>query len=67
MDEEEGKASKTLEGKRDADDTDKEVAVSPGVAVGSLRRKTASIGPTQGLLKWRRLSQLGSLITLRVR
>ena len=41
--------------KREAEEADK-VEVAPGVTVASLRRfRTALIGPTQGLLKRRRL------------
>ena len=54
---EEEKASENRQRKKEGKETDKvEVEVSPGVAVGSLRRfRAAWVGPIQGLPKWRRL------------
>ena len=54
-DTEEEDASNKRQKKREAEEADK-VEVAPGVTVASLRRfRTALIGPTQGLLKRRRL------------
>ena len=51
------KASESRQRKREAEEVDMvEVEVAPGVTVGNLRRfRAALIGPTQGLLKRRRL------------
>ena len=53
--------------KREAEEADK-VEVAPGLTVGNLRRfRVASIGPTQGFPKRRRLRRWRSLKTLRIR
>ena len=61
------KAPENRQMKSEAERADK-VEVAPGVTVASLRRfRAASIGPTQGLPKRRRLRRSGSLEILRVR
>ena len=55
---EEENASSHRQKMREAEEADK-VEVAPGVTVASLRRfRAALIGPTQGLIKRRRLCRL---------